>query len=139
MIFDNKFATVHLLPRDQPLTAQWENILCLGCECFLDLDYDDDNNPILPPLTDIINSYARARTNQKASQPSTPFLPGNHEVGSSIGDSVGDLANNSSNQEVIFSIGDSAGELVNTIPQNNSQLLVDGPEGVPVLVTTVTN
>ncbi len=46
-------------------------------------------------------------------------------------DSEGELATNSSNQEVVFPIGDSEGELVNTIPQNNSQLLVDGSEGVP--------
>ena len=131
MIFDDKFATVHSLPRDQPLAAQWENIFRLGRKCFLDMDYDDNDNPIPPPLTDIIKLYARARADQQASQPPTPFLPVNHEVGSPIGDSEGDLANNSSNQEVIFPIGDSAGELVNTIPQNNSQLLADGPEGVP--------
>ena len=120
VIFDNKFATVHSLPRDQPLAAQWENIFCLGRKCFLEVDYDDDNNPILPPPTDIIKLYAHARTNQQASQTTTPFLPINHEVGSPIGDSEGDLANNSSNQEVIFPIGDSAGELVNTIPQQFS-------------------
>ncbi len=50
--------------------------------------------------------YARARTDQEASQPPTPFLPVNHKVGSPTGDSEGDLANNSSNQEVIFPIGD---------------------------------
>ncbi len=118
--FNNKFVTVHLLLRDQPLAAQLENIFCLGHECFLDMDYDDKDNPILPPLTVIFKSYARARTDQQASQPLTPFLPVNHEVGSPIGDSEGDLANNSSNQEVIFPIGDSAGELVNTIPQQFS-------------------
>jgi hypothetical protein len=139
VIFDNKFATVHSLPRDQPLAAQWENIFCLGRKCFLEVDYDDDNNPILPPPTDIIKLYAHARTNQQASQTTTPFLPINHEVGSPIGDSEGDLANNSLNQEVVFPIGDSAGELVNIIPQNNSQLLVDGPEGVPEGVVESTN
>ena len=103
------------------------------------MDYDDDDNPILPPLTAIIKSYARPRTDQQASQTTTPFLPINHEVGSPIGDSEGDLANNSLNQEVVFPIGDSAGELVNTIPQNTSLLLVDGPERVPEGVVKSTN
>ena len=68
VIFDDKFATVHSLPPDQPLTEQWANIFRLGRECFLDIDYDANDNPILPPLTDIIQSYARNKADQQVIQ-----------------------------------------------------------------------
>ena len=73
VIFDDKFATVHSLPPDQPLAEQWADIFRLGRECFLDIDYDDNDNPILPPLTDIIKSYARTKTDQQVFLPTRPL------------------------------------------------------------------
>jgi hypothetical protein len=73
VIFDDKFATVHSLPPDQPLAEQWADIFRLGRECFLDIDYDDDGNPILPPLMDIIKSYARTKSDQQVLLPPRPL------------------------------------------------------------------
>ena len=35
----------------------------------IDVDYDENDNPILPPLTDIIKSYARTKTDHQVIQP----------------------------------------------------------------------
>jgi hypothetical protein len=69
VIFDNKFETVNLLPLDQPLKNQWAQIIALGRECFMDIDYDENDRPILPPLLDIIKSYSEARRLQQENEP----------------------------------------------------------------------
>jgi hypothetical protein len=53
VIFDDKFETVHSLPSNQPLDQQWAKIFSLGCEGFADMDYDENDQPILLPLSDI--------------------------------------------------------------------------------------
>ena len=89
VIFDDKFATVHSLPGDQPLAEQWANIFRLGRECFLDVDYDENDNPILPPLLDIVKSYAQTTADQQVIQP--PRLQAEEPwMGSPIGNSEGD-------------------------------------------------
>ena len=69
MIFDDKFETVNSLPADQPLDKQWADILTLGCECFLDIDYDENDRPILPSLSDLIKQYSKAKAIQKENEP----------------------------------------------------------------------
>ncbi len=69
MIFDNKFETVNSLPIDQPLKNQWAQIIALRRECFIDVDYDENDRPILPPLLDIIKSYSEARRLQQENEP----------------------------------------------------------------------
>jgi hypothetical protein len=69
VIFDNKFETVHSLPPDQPLDQQWATIFCLGCKCFADVDYDDNDQPILPPMSDIIKSYQEEKGKQPRFEP----------------------------------------------------------------------
>jgi hypothetical protein len=61
VIFDDKFETVHSLPIDQPLKNQCDQIIALGCKCFMDDNYDENDCPILPPLSYIIKSYSEAR------------------------------------------------------------------------------
>ncbi len=61
IIFDNKFETVNSLPLDQPLKKQWAQIITLGCKSFMDIDYDENDRPILPSLSDIIKSYSEAK------------------------------------------------------------------------------
>ena len=61
VIFDDKFETVHSLPTDEPLEKQWAEILKLERECFLDIDFDENDNPIIPPLADIMKSYKQAK------------------------------------------------------------------------------
>ncbi len=55
---------MHSLPPDKPLDQQWATIFRLGHECFVDIDYDENNNPILPPMSDIIKSYEEEKANQ---------------------------------------------------------------------------
>jgi len=61
VIFDDKFETVHSLPTDEPITKQWAEILQLERECYMDTDFDTNDNPIIPPLTDIVKSYETDR------------------------------------------------------------------------------
>jgi hypothetical protein len=61
VIIDDKFETVHSLPPDKPLDQQWAIIFCHGRECFADIDYDEKDNPILPPMSDIIKSYEKEK------------------------------------------------------------------------------
>jgi hypothetical protein len=77
VIFDDKFETVHSLPLDQPLDKQWADIFKLGWECFLDIDYDENDRPLLPSLSDLIKEYNAAKELQKASAPtvSVDFEP----------------------------------------------------------------
>ncbi len=77
VIFDDKFETVNSLPIDQPLENQWAQIIALGRECFMDVDYDENNHPILPPLSDIIKSYSEARRLQQENEP-TMAIRGDH-------------------------------------------------------------
>jgi hypothetical protein len=60
VIFDDKFERVNLLPLDQPLNRQWAQMFQMGCECFMDMDYDENDHPILTSLSDIIKQYTEA-------------------------------------------------------------------------------
>ncbi len=64
VIFDNKFETVTSLAFGEPLDKQWADIFWLGRECFLDVNYDVNDQPILPSLSDIIKSYSKAKADQ---------------------------------------------------------------------------
>jgi hypothetical protein len=64
VIFDNKFETVTSLAIGEPLDKQWADIFWLGCECFLDVNYDVNDQPILPLLSDIIKLYSKAKADQ---------------------------------------------------------------------------
>jgi hypothetical protein len=64
VIFDNKFKTVTSLAIDKPLDKQSADIFWLGRECLLDVDYDVNDQPIIPSLLDIIKSYSKARADQ---------------------------------------------------------------------------
>jgi hypothetical protein len=77
VIFDDKFETVNSLPAEQPLDKQWADIIKLGRECFLDIDYDKNDLPILPSLSDLIKEYSKAKANQKENEPtiSVEFEP----------------------------------------------------------------
>ena len=68
MIFDDKFETVNSLPADQPLDKQWAEILTLGRECFLDIDYDKNDCPLLPSLSDLIKQYSKAKAIKKENE-----------------------------------------------------------------------
>jgi hypothetical protein len=67
VIFNDKFETVHSL--HQPLDQQWATIFCLGRECFADVDYNDNGQPILPPMSDIIKSYQEKKEKQPCFKP----------------------------------------------------------------------
>jgi hypothetical protein len=45
----------------KPLDKRWADIFWLGHECFLDVDYDVNDQPILPSLLYIIKSYSKAK------------------------------------------------------------------------------
>ena len=68
VIFDDKFETVNSLPADQPLDKQWAEILTLGRECFLDINYDKNDRPLLPSLSDLIKQYSKAKAIQKENE-----------------------------------------------------------------------
>jgi hypothetical protein len=72
VIFDDKFETVHSLPSNQPLDQQWAKIFSLGHECFADMDYDEKDQPILPPLSDIIRTFREERITQPRPEPIMP-------------------------------------------------------------------
>jgi hypothetical protein len=40
------------LPTDAPLNVQWAKILELEQGCYLDVNFDESNNPIIPSLSD---------------------------------------------------------------------------------------
>ncbi len=77
VIFDDKFETVNSLPDDQPLDKQWAEILTLGRECFLDINYDKNDRPLLPSLSDLIKQYSKAKAIQIENEPtiSVDFEP----------------------------------------------------------------
>jgi hypothetical protein len=74
VIFDDNFETVNSLPIDQPLDKQWAAIFWLGRECFLDVDNDENDQPISPFLSDIIKSYSKAQADQPVFEPITNHL-----------------------------------------------------------------
>jgi hypothetical protein len=61
VIFDDTFTTVHSLPSNKPIDEQWKEILKFDRDCFAEVDYDNDGEPILPPLSDIIKTYQDER------------------------------------------------------------------------------
>jgi hypothetical protein len=69
VIFDNEFETVTSLAIGEPLDKQWADIFWLGRECFLDVNYDVNDQPILPLLSDIIKSYSKAKADQPNFEP----------------------------------------------------------------------
>jgi hypothetical protein len=69
VIFDDKFETVNLLPLDQPLNKQLAQIFQLGCGYFMDFDYNENDHPTLPSLSDIIKSYSDAKAMQPTTKP----------------------------------------------------------------------
>ncbi len=69
VIFDDKFKTVTSLAIGEPLDKQWADIFWLGRECFLDGDYDFNDQPILPSLSDIIKLYSKAKADQPNFEP----------------------------------------------------------------------
>ena len=138
VIFDDKFATVHSLPPDQPLAEQWANIFRLGRECFLDIDYDENDNPILPPLTDIIKSYARTKADQQVIQPPRPQAsdafrstdPDNIMEGPWMGSPIGNSAGDTNHDGFQYS-----SHPPNTDPEGVTSGNPEGvPEGVPAEV-----
>jgi hypothetical protein len=64
VIVDDKFETVHSLPTDEPITKQWAEILQLERECYMDINFDEHDNPIIPLLADIVKSYAKEKDSQ---------------------------------------------------------------------------
>ncbi len=69
VIFDKEFKTVASLVIEEHIDEQWADIFWLGCECFLDVDYNVNDQPILPSLLDIIKSYSKARADQPHFEP----------------------------------------------------------------------
>jgi hypothetical protein len=72
VIYDDEFETVHSLPSNQPLDHQWAKIFSLGRECFADMDYNENDQPILPPLSGIIRTFREERITQPSPEPITP-------------------------------------------------------------------
>jgi len=70
VIFDDKFETVHSLSKDESVEQQWRNVLKLGYDCFLDTDFDDDGNQILPQYGDLIKDYIKAKAKREFAEPS---------------------------------------------------------------------
>jgi hypothetical protein len=64
VIFDNKFKTVTSLAIGESLDKQSADIFWLGRECFLDVDYDINDQLILPLLSDIIKLYSKTKADQ---------------------------------------------------------------------------
>ncbi len=72
VIFDDKFETIHSMPSNQTLDQQWAKIFSLGCECFADMDYDENDQPTLLPLTGIMRTFREERITQPRPEPITP-------------------------------------------------------------------
>jgi hypothetical protein len=43
----------------------------MGHECFMDIDYDENDHPTLPSLSDIIKQYTEAKAIQQQNEPTT--------------------------------------------------------------------
>jgi hypothetical protein len=72
-MFDDKFETVNSLQLDQTLNKQWAEMFQLGQECFMDIDYNENDYPILPSLSHIIKSYSEAKETNLTHEP-TPII-----------------------------------------------------------------
>jgi hypothetical protein len=59
VIFDDKFETVNSLLATESLDKQWPQIFCLEQECFLDMDYDKNENAIQPLLSELIKNFSK--------------------------------------------------------------------------------
>ncbi len=82
VIFDDMFGTVHSLPADEVLDKQWTRIFNLGRECFLDVDFDNHGNPIVPTMSDIIRAYLDKKNRRQIFEPPTGIERGEYgEVG----------------------------------------------------------
>jgi hypothetical protein len=77
VIFEDTFQTVHLLPSNKPIHEQWKDILKFGRECFAEMDYNDNGEPMLPKLSDIIKTF-RDERNQRLQQVALPPLSEEH-------------------------------------------------------------
>jgi hypothetical protein len=73
VIFDDTFQTVHSLPSDKPIHAQWEDILKFDRECFAEMDYDKNGEPILPLLSNIMKTFRNKREQRQLQAPLTPL------------------------------------------------------------------
>jgi hypothetical protein len=51
VIFDDKFKTVVSDNSRMPMNDQWRDIFLFAQECYADVDYDKNGEPVLPPLT----------------------------------------------------------------------------------------
>jgi hypothetical protein len=58
VIFYNKFETVISLKEGLLLEKEWENILCP--KCYKEVDYNDNGQQLLPPLTSILADQQQA-------------------------------------------------------------------------------
>jgi hypothetical protein len=56
VIFDNTFEMVLSMDKNESIEAQWECIFGLGRECYKDIDYNNNGNPIIPPLSSILKN-----------------------------------------------------------------------------------
>ncbi len=70
--FYDKFETIQSLSSNQPLDWKWAKIFSLGQECFTDMDYNKNDQPILPPLSGIIRTFREEWTRQPRPEPITP-------------------------------------------------------------------
>jgi hypothetical protein len=61
VIFDDKFKIVHLLPDNKALEKQWTRILRREHECFLDVDLDNNRNPIVSTMSGLIKAYSKEK------------------------------------------------------------------------------
>jgi hypothetical protein len=71
IIFDDEFEIINSLPLDQHLDRQGAQIFQMGRECFMDIDYDENDRPILPSLSNIIKQYTEAKAVQQQNEPTT--------------------------------------------------------------------
>ena len=62
VIFDDKFDTVHSLSKGDSVEKQWQDVLKLGYDCFLDTDFDENGNQILPKYGNLIMEYIQIKT-----------------------------------------------------------------------------
>jgi hypothetical protein len=95
IIFDDKFETVVSMSSEDSLGDQWKAIFCLGCECYEDVDYNENGNAILPPLT----SLFKPDNSDDEITPTSPWMaPTNTSHLVSEGAPVGEtLGNNKAN------------------------------------------
>jgi hypothetical protein len=59
------FETVHSLLDIATLDKQWRTVLQLGYECFLNVDFDDNGNPKVPTMLDLIKAYSKEKSKRQ--------------------------------------------------------------------------